>query len=32
MFYHYRIAFLRKDEIMMSFINSCNYKVLIVVG
>jgi hypothetical protein len=31
-FYHDRITFLRKDEILMSFNNSCNYKVLIVVG
>jgi hypothetical protein len=28
-FYHDRIAFLRKDKILMSFINSCNYRVLI---
>jgi hypothetical protein len=31
-FCHDRIAFLRKDEILMSFTNSYNYKVLIVVG
>jgi hypothetical protein len=32
MFCHNRIAFLRKDEILMPFINSYNYRVLIVVG
>jgi hypothetical protein len=31
MFCHDRIAFLRKDEILISFTNSCNYRVLIVV-
>jgi hypothetical protein len=29
---HDGIEFLRKDEIKMPFINSCNYRVLIVVG
>jgi hypothetical protein len=32
MFCHYKIAFLRKDEILMPFINSCNYRILIIVG
>jgi hypothetical protein len=31
MFCHDRIPFLRIDEIMMPFTNSCNYRVLIVV-
>jgi hypothetical protein len=28
---HDRIAFLRKDEILIPFTNSCNYRVLIIV-
>jgi hypothetical protein len=32
MFCHDRITFLRKDEILAPFTNSCNYRVLIVVG
>jgi hypothetical protein len=32
MFYHDRIAFLEKDEIKMTFTNSYNHRVLIVVG
>jgi hypothetical protein len=32
MFCHERIVFLKKDEILMSFTNSCNYIVLIIMG
>jgi hypothetical protein len=31
MFCHDRIAFLKKDEILMPITNSCNYRVLIIV-
>jgi hypothetical protein len=30
MFYHDRIVFLKKDEIIIPFINSYNYRILIV--